>query len=78
MSKLSTTRHEIAKLRPELRMPTVPRVAPAGPTSAPIKAPDPETDRMVAAFYAAQEGRRLCAEGQGYVDEQMARGRGGR
>jgi hypothetical protein len=36
--------------RNELRGPSTPHVSAAGPTSAPIKAPDPATEAMVEAY----------------------------
>lgn len=39
----------------ELDRPTVPRVAPASPISAPIKAVDPEVERMKAEFEARRD-----------------------
>lgn len=50
--KKAKARRSHALARNELRQPTVPRVAPTGPTSAPIKAGDPETERLVADFLA--------------------------
>lgn len=50
--KKAKARRSHALARNELRQPTVPRVAAAGATSAPVKAADPETDRLVAEFLA--------------------------
>lgn len=55
--KKAKARRSNALARNELRQPTVPRVAPAVATSAPIKAADPETDRMIAEFLSRRGGR---------------------
>ena len=54
--KMAKARRSHALARNELRQPTVPRVAPAGATSAPIKASDPETARMVDEFLSRRKG----------------------
>lgn len=54
--KRAKARRSHALARNELRQPTAPRVAPDGPTSAPIKAADPETDRLVTEFLARRRG----------------------
>jgi hypothetical protein len=72
MTKLSTSRHEIAKLRPELRVPTSPRTAPAGVTSMAVKI-NPYESMISEALAAAREGIAAAEEGQRFVDEQISR-----
>jgi hypothetical protein len=43
-------KRDAALKRVELGFPTTPRVSPDGKTSMPIKAPDPETERLVREF----------------------------
>jgi hypothetical protein len=50
--RLARLRRDTALLRAELRGPSEARVSPAGLTSFPIKAEDPETKRMVEEFLA--------------------------
>lgn len=47
-----------ALARIELREPSSPRVAPAAPTSFPIKAEDPEVRRMIDEALARRKGER--------------------
>ncbi len=78
MSKLSTTRHEIAKLRPELRQPTSPRVPAAGATSMPIKQQrTPEQDAAIERYLEAKRlakiGRDFARDGIELVEEGLER-----
>jgi hypothetical protein len=50
--KLAKVKRQLALERHELRGPSTPHVSAAGPTSHPVKAPNVETDRMVAEFLA--------------------------
>ena len=52
VDKAARARRDYALGRPELRLPSVPRVAAAGATSAALKAADPEAARLVAEFEA--------------------------
>jgi hypothetical protein len=45
--KMARAKRSAALARTELRQPSVPRISAAGPTSAPIKAEDPETRKLI-------------------------------
>lgn len=47
-SRIARAKRDLALERNEFRAPSVPRVSAAGVTSAPLKAPDPELQRMIA------------------------------
>ena len=49
-ARRAKAKREFALERSELRGPSTPHVSAAGVTSAPIKAQDPETEDMIAAF----------------------------
>lgn len=50
--KMAIGRRQFALDRPELRAASVAREAPAGVTAMPIKAQDPETQRLISEFLA--------------------------
>jgi len=52
MARMARAKRDIALERSELRGESVPRRSAAGPTSAPLKARDPNVDRMVEDFLA--------------------------
>lgn len=54
--KRAKARRSHALKRVELREPSTPRIAPAGPTSPAVKATDPDVARMIAEFEARRRG----------------------
>ena len=57
IERAARAKRSSALAREELRQPSSPRVAAPGPTSFALKARDPETDELVAAFLAGRETR---------------------
>ena len=55
-TRMAKAKRQAALNRNELRQPSVPRVSASGPTSAPVKAEDPETRKMIDAALAKLGG----------------------
>lgn len=58
-SNKAKAKRDLAMERGEFRYPSALREAPAGATSFPVKAADPQTDQMVADFLANRKANRL-------------------
>jgi len=65
-------RRDRAMQRPELRQPSAPRIFPAGATSAPIKAENPELRRMIDAAVASEKTPSPSAEKKAALQVESA------